>query len=291
MKAIIRQNIYPLMILSMISWGVAWTNASIVNEYFDFYDLVSLRFFFGALSLIPILLLDKKKFSFKVSYLKYLAPASVMFFLYNISFFMGTHYGDPGKGAVFATTTNPIITLTIMALITRRITKREILGILGGALGGLLIMNVFWAGFGGMFSTENVFFPICSFLWAVVTVLISYAQKKIPAFQFIFYCYLITALLSAPFTSIGMQELSSLDFRFYFNFFMVSIASMAFGTSVYMYSTTIIGPVRSSAFIFSVPLIALLAAYFMLDEPIYASTVIGGAVCLFSTYIVNKNND
>ena len=40
----------------MISWGVAWTNAKIVNEYFNFYDLVSLRFFFGALSLIPILL-------------------------------------------------------------------------------------------------------------------------------------------------------------------------------------------------------------------------------------------
>jgi len=275
----------------MISWGVAWTNASIVNEYFNFYDLVSLRFFFGALSLIPILLFDKKGFSFKLSYLKYLAPASILFFLYNISFFMGTHYGDPGKGAVFATTTNPIITLIIMALITRKITKREILGILGGALGGLLIMNVFWSGFGDMFSEENIFFPICSVLWGIVTVLISYAQKKIPAFQFIFYCYLITALLSAPFTSISTQELSSIDARFCFNFFMVSVASMAFGTSLYMYSTTIIGPVRSSAFIFSVPLIALLAAYFILNEPIYLNTVIGGAICLFSTYIVNKNKE
>ena len=275
----------------MISWGVAWTNASIVNEYFDFYDLVSLRFFFGALSLIPILLVDKKKFLFKISYLRYLIPASMMFFLYNISFFMGTHYGDPGKGAVFATTTNPIVTLIVMALITRRISRREILGIFGGALGGLLIMNVFWTGFGLMFSMQNIFFPICSFLWGIVTVLISYAQKKIPPFQFIFYCYLITALLSAPFTSIGAQELYSIDFRFCFNFFMVSVASMAFGTSIYMYSTTIIGPVKSSAFIFSVPLIALLAAYFILSEPIYMSTVAGGAICLFSTYIVNKNKD
>ena len=103
-----------------------------------------------------------------------------MFFLYNISFFMGTHYGDPGKGAVFATTTNPIITLVLMALITRKITRTEVLGILGGALGGLLIMDVFNVGIGDMFSIENMFFPICSVLWGVVTILISYAQKEVP---------------------------------------------------------------------------------------------------------------
>ena len=81
------------------------------------------------------------------------------------------------------------------------------------------------------------------------------------------------------------------DVRFYLNFFMVSIASMAFGTSIYMYSTSIIGPVRSSAFIFSVPLIALIAAYLILGEPIYLTTIIGGAICIFSIYIINKNKD
>ena len=275
----------------MISWGIAWTNAKIVNEYFNFYDLVSLRFFFGALSLIPILLFDKKRFLFKTSYLKYLMPASIMFFLYNMSFFMGTHYGDPGKGAVFATTTNPIITLALMALITRKITKREVLGILGGVAGGLLIMDVFNTGIGDMFSIENMFFPICSVLWGIVTILISYAQKEVPPLQFIFYCYLLTALFSAPFTNITSKEIFSLDSSFYLNFFMVSIASMAFGTSLYMYSTSIIGPVRSSAFIFSVPLIALISAHLILDEPIFLTTIIGGGICLFSVYIVNKNKD
>ena len=277
------------MALSMVSWGVAWANAKIANEYFDFYDLVFLRFFFGALSLAPILYFSKDQFLFKVSYLKYLIPASLMFLLYNISFFMGTHYGAAGKGAVFATTTNPIITLLLMALITQKINKTEIIGILAGVFGGLLIMDVFNSGFGDMFSKENIFFPICSLLWGIVTIMISYAQKEVPPLQFIFYCYFITAVLSSPFTDISAQELSSIDGRFYINFFMVSIASMAFGTSVYMYSAKVIGPVRSSAFIFSVPFIAAVSAYLMLDEPIFLSTVAGGAICLFSTYIVNKN--
>ena len=80
-----------------------------------------------------------------------------------------------------------------------------------------------------------------------------------------------------------------MDARFYLNFFMVSIASMAFGTSVYMYSAKIIGPTKSSVFIFSVPFIAAISAYLMLEEPIFLSTIVGGIMCLFSIYIVNKN--
>ena len=279
------------MALSMVSWGVAWANAKVVNEYFDFYDLVFLRFLFGALSLLPLLFFNKNKFSLKIQHIKYIIPASLMFLLYNLSFFMGTHYGAAGKGAVFATTTNPIITLILMAILTRTITKSEVLGILVGFVGGILIMDIFRMGIGDMFSRENIFFPACSVLWGVVTIMISYAQKKVPPLQFIFYCYLFTAIISAPFTTITGEELASLDTRFYLNFFMVSIASMAFGTSVYMYATNIIGPVKSSVFIFSVPFIALLSAYIMLDEPVYLSTIIGGIICISSIFIVNKNNN
>ena len=274
--------------LSMISWGVAWANAKVVNRYFDFYDLVFLRFLFGSISLLPILLYDKRKLSFKIEYVKYIIPASIMFLLYNISFFMGTGYGDAGKGAVFATTTNPIVTLVLMALITRKISKSEILGILVGVVGGVLIMDVFRVGLADMFTEEKIFFPICSVLWGCVTIMVSFAQKKVPALQFIFYCYLFTALISAPFTDITYKELSGLDLSFYLNFFMVAVASMAFGTSVYMYATNIIGPVKSSVFIFSVPFIALISAHIMLDEPIYLSTIVGGIICISSIFIVNK---
>ena len=277
------------MTLSMVSWGVAWANAKIVSNYFDFHDLVFLRFLFGSLSLLPFILYTKNNISFKLKHLKYIVPASVMFLLYNMSFFMGTHYGDAGKGAVFATTTNPIITFILMAIITRKISKSDLVGIIAGFIGGILIMDVFRSGFGNMFTQENIYFPICSVLWGIVTIMVSYAQRKVPAIQFIFYCYLFTAIISAPFTDISYYEVSHLDTSFYLNFFMVAIASMAFGTSVYMYATNIIGPVKSSVFIFSVPFIALISAYLILGEDIKLSTILGGIVCISSIFIVNKN--
>ena len=275
----------------MVSWGVAWANAKIVTKYFDFYDLVFLRFIFGSISLFPIIYFSKQVIKFKVSYIKYVLPASILFLFYNISFFMGTHYGEAGRGAVFATTTNPIITLLLISVIERRINRFEVGGILLGFLGGALIMDIYSSGLAYMFTQENIYFPICSILWSVITILISYAQKKVPPFQFIFFCYLFTALISAPFANITYLEVSNLDVIFYGNFFMVAIASMAFGTSIYIYASNLIGPVRSSVFIFSVPFIALISAAMILKERVELMTVFRGLLCIFAIFIVNKKNN
>ena len=72
---------------------------------------------------------------------------------------------------------------------------------------------------------------------------------------------------------------------------MVAIASMAFGTSIYMYASNIIGPVKSSVFIFSVPFIALISAKILLYEKIELTTVLGGLMCILSIIIVNFKRD
>ena len=72
---------------------------------------------------------------------------------------------------------------------------------------------------------------------------------------------------------------------------MVAIASMAFGTSIYIYASNLIGPVRSSVFIFSVPFIALISAAMILKERVELMTVFGGLLCIFAIFIVNKKNN
>ena len=79
-----------------------------------------------------------------------------------------------------------------------------------------------------------------------------------------------------------------LDYRFYFNFLIVSLGAMSFGTSVYLYATPKLGPIKASAFIFSVPFIALGTANIFLGEPITQNVVIGGIISLVAIYIINK---
>ena len=134
-------NIY--MLLAMFSWAIAWTNAKIVGEYLSFMNLVFLRFVIGFITIYPFIYKKKNFEILTIENLKYIIPCSLIFFIYNICFFMGTHYGYAGKGAVLVTTINPIITFIIMAIINWRINLKEVFGISIGILGGLFILNVF----------------------------------------------------------------------------------------------------------------------------------------------------
>ena len=283
------QKIYILMSFAMLTWAIAWTSAKILNRYLDFYDLTFLRFFFGFISLLPFIIKQSFNNVFSLNNIKYIVLTSILFFIYNICFFKATFYGDAGKGAVLVTTINPIFTFLISSILARQISKNELIGILFGLIGGLLILNVFNEGISNIIHSKNIYFVICGFIWGVMTVLMSKAQQNIGSLQFIFLCYLLTTFISLPFISFDSKIfLLNFDSKFFINFFFVSIGAMSFGTSIYIYATPILGPVRASVFIFSVPLLALSIAYFFLNEPIRIEVICGGIMSLLGIYIVNK---
>jgi drug/metabolite transporter (DMT)-like permease len=275
------------MSLAMFSWAIAWTNAKIVGEYLSFYNLVFFRFLLGFLSLLPFIIIKKNTFP-KMVDLKYILIPSLLFFVYNIAFFKGTHYGLAGTGGVLVTTLNPLCTILIMSLINKRIIKKEVVGMFLGVIGGIIIMNLHKGGMVNILNSNNIYFIICAITWGVMTVSVNYAQKRINPYIFICLCYLFTMIISFPFTNLGELNMSDLDFRFYINFFLVSIGAMSFGTSIYIYSTPILGPAKVSVFIFSVPFIAMGTAYLVLNEPFTINIVIGGLLSLLSIYIINK---
>mgnify|MGYP006159523369 CR=1 FL=1 len=276
------------MSLAMFSWGVAWTNAKIVNEYLSFYNLIFLRFFIGFISLYPFIMKKNNINVLTIQNLKYLIPSSIFFFIYNISFFMGTHYCYAGKGAVLVTTLNPIITFIIMSVIYKKINRKDVLGIIMGLLGGFIIIDIYNEGFSKIFNQNNIFFIICAITWGINTVITNYGQKNMDSYQFIFYCYLFTTILTIPFINIQNFVTANLDMRFYINFLIVSLGAMSFGTSVYMYAIPKLGPIKASVFIFSVPFIALGTAYIFLNEPITLNIVVGGSLSLVAIYLVNR---
>ena len=271
----------------MVSWGLAWTNAKIVGGYLSFYNLVFFRFLLGFLSLLPLIIINKKPLP-KVNDLKYILIPSLLLFMYNIAFFKGTYYGLAGKGAVLVTTLNPLFTVIIMAFIKNQILKSELIGVLMGVVGGFIIMNLYNEGVGSILNPNNIYFLICALTWGVLTVTVSHAQKIIEPYMFIGSCYLFTMFMSIPFINLAEINISTLDFRFCLNFFFVSMGAMSFGTSIYIYSTPILGPAKVSVFIFSVPFIAMGTAYLVLNEPFTINIVIGGLLSLLSIYIVNK---
>jgi len=271
----------------MITWAIAWTNAKIVNEYLSHYNLIFLRFLLGFLSLLPFVLFLKKPFP-KMSEYRYILLPSLLFLIYNVAFFKGTDYGLAGKGAILVTTLNPLFTVLIMSIINKKISTKEIIGVLLGIIGGYIIMDLYNIGLKSIFDPGNIYFVICAISWGVMTVLINYAQKIINPYSFICICYFITMILSIPFISINEIITTEYDYKFLINFFFVSVGAMSFGTSIYMYYTPILGPSKASIFIFSVPFLAIGMANIFLGEPFTSNIAIGGILSLLAIYIVNK---
>ena len=154
-------KIYFLMSLAMLTWAIAWTNAKIVSDYLAFNNLVFLRFVLGFVSLLPFIIYKKIPLP-NLFDLRLVIIPSVLFLIYNISFFLGTHYGLAGKGAVLVTTLNPLCTVILMSIINKKIIKKEIVSLLLGLLGGFIIMDVFNYGFTIIFDTGNIYFIICA---------------------------------------------------------------------------------------------------------------------------------
>ena len=181
------KKIYFWMSLAMLTWALAWTNAKIVNEYLSFYNLIFLRFFLGFISLLPFVIFSKNNFP-KFIDLKHVILPSILFLIYNIAFFKGTYYGLAGKGAILVTTLNPLFTVLIMAFINKGILKKEMLGILLGIVGGVIIMDLYNDGLDGLLDPGNLYFIVCAVTWGVMTVTINYAQKIIKPYIFICIC-------------------------------------------------------------------------------------------------------
>ena len=87
------------MSFAMFSWGIAWTNAKVVNEYFSYSNLVFFRYLSSFLFLLIILSIKKKSIQFPSlkTFLNILV-ISILYYIYNIFFFWGTDIGSAGLG-------------------------------------------------------------------------------------------------------------------------------------------------------------------------------------------------
>ncbi len=246
------------------------------------------------LSVIPLLLWKRKSFrlSSGSEYLSVLL-GGIIYSIYNQFFFLGLQNGLPGAGGVLVTTLNPIVTFFLVVLVhKKRITNRQALGLFIGFLGGLTILQVWKINWELLFLSGNLFFLMCSFVWATLSMNSQRTSKTMSPLTYSFYVYGIGSIIEFFNLFYGTKFFHVWDFGFQFWAIVLylSVISTTFGTTVYFYAASNLGSEIASSFIFIVPLSAYISSYLILNETLQIPVMLGGAMAIMAVYLINSKS-
>ena len=209
--------------------------------------------------------------------------------LYNFFYFKGTQIGLAGTGGVLVTTLNPILTSIFSSLFNYdTFPRKDRVGLFIGLVAGSIILRIWELNFFIFYNSGNLFFILASLSWAAVTITTSKSKEKISFSSYSFWTFLLSAFISLPFVPYSnLFSITEFDLIFWINLIILSVFAMAFGTSIYFYASTRLGPKKASSYIFLVPFTTILFAIYFLDEPFQLSTILGGGLGVLSVYLIN----
>mgnify|MGYP000712365044 CR=1 FL=1 len=280
---------YILLVFAMLGWGGSWVNVKILSNYINEYEMIYLRFFITAMTMIPIIMYLKKSLFISLRNLILVLITSIAFILYMKYFFLGTKLGTASLGGAFVTSLIPINTFLILALFRQKtITKKDSFALVLGAVGVLTILNVWSFNLQSVIVTQNLYFILASIFWPIVTILSSKALKISPI-VFTFYLYLITTLLVwIFFVDLSHIEYEKFDSIFWINLLAITLFASTFANTVYFLAVEKLGASGTSTFIFLVPFFAIILSVIFLNEEITLSIILGTIMTLFAIKILNN---
>lgn len=280
-----------LLVVAMTFWGSSWASSKVLTSYTSADVITFWRFFFALMASIPLVIILRIPIRIDGNALKYLFLASITNCAYSIMFFIGLNYGAAGKGGVLVTTLTPVFVYLLTYWIhkiqnnPKMMRGNEILGLTLGIIAGICLLDL--GNLSVLFSKSNVFFVLCALDWVVLTLICQ--RVRIHPIAINFYITLFSVLLSSPifFFESAMLDIFSFDARFWTMLFVVSVLSTAIGTSIFYMGVAQIGAEKASSYQLLVPLIALVASYFILGEIPSLLTLFGGGIAIFAIYLIN----
>ncbi len=279
------------MIFAMITWGLSWTNGKILGNYTTAPVLMVWRFVIASLSMLVVLITTGTPWRITAKGARSVATSAILLVLYNHFYFTGTKLGPAGAGGVLVTTLNPVLTFILISILHRHLPHgKALIGIILGILGGTLLINLWQEGWAALFSSGNQYFVLCAGSWAFLTLISSSINQHMSTLTYSFWLYLLSSLISFGLAwDADLLQVFDFDMSFWLNLLSISVGAMAFATTAYFIAASRLGSEKASAFIFTVPVSAMLFSMLILDEPLKLNVMLGGALSIAAVYMINAD--
>lgn len=278
------------MVIAMLFWGTSWTAGKVAAEHSHAEVAAFWRYAISFMTLIPVIWYFKTSFKAdKVGYI-YMFIAGLLTSAFNYLFFAGLAHGSAGYGGTMVTALVPLFTyfMSIMILGTK-ITRRQIVALSIGIFGALILLRVPFEGL-GFLNLESSYFLGCAIVWALVTIVSQKASSRVNP---MFYSLIVFGV--AAFTNIIFAlpyhpfDFAAYDAIFWVNIIYIGVIPGTFATTLYFISAAKIGAQRTGAFMFIVPIGAIVSSWFIYGESLAISTLIGCLLAFVAVVLFNTN--
>lgn len=273
----------------MLFWGLSWSNAKILGNYYPPLTIMFWRFLFASIVLIPIVFYQKVNWDkIKVNILELLC-ASILLTFYNFCYFKGTQVGLAGIGGVLVTTTVPILTTFLSLFIYKnKLFYNVKIGVLLGLISGVILLKLWNYSFENLLLSGNIYFILGAIIWSGLTILTQKITKEIHSLHFSIFIFSFSTILILIISPNSFNlEMFNTDMRFWLNFLSVTIGAMAFGTVAFFYATQKLGAHKASSFTFLVPVSAISFSIILLNEIPDNLSLLGCAIAILAVIIIN----
>ncbi|KZN47875.1 DMT family transporter [Pseudoalteromonas luteoviolacea] len=288
-------SIIIALISAMLVWGSSWISGKIIADMAPSQVTVFYRIALAVISMLPTLYLMHKfrLISLRCTYqaIIWSLPAGALMAMYNQFFFMGLLDGLPGKGGMLVTTTNPVFTFILSFILFRMaLSSKQILGLVFGLVGGLLMIEVWRFDYAEIFASGNALFLFASITWAALTLISKQGTKFSDFLTFSTLMYLWATIISYVFAYDyePLANITSYSSTYWYHMLYLSTVVVSIATSIFFLATQKLGANRSSSFIFIVPVTAMGLSVWYFGEQLSLAVSLGGAFALCAVYLLNQ---
>ncbi len=274
--------------VAMIFWGIAWSIGKIAVNHADAHVCAFWRYAISFMSLLPLIYFLKISFKSDMKGVFYMVGAGVLTALFNYLFFEGVKHGQSGYGGTLVTALTPILTYILSIILFKiDVTKRQIYALGIGLIAAIILLRIPFEGF-GFLNIDSIYFFYGVFVWSFITIFSQQATKRVDAIIYSLVVFGITALVNMYFAlPYHPFDLQSFDSTFWLSIIFIGLVPGTFSTVLFFISAGKVGAHNTAAFMFIVPIGAIISSWIIFDEKIELSTAIGCMLAFLAVVLFN----
>ncbi|MEM0074057.1 MAG: EamA family transporter [Thermoplasmatales archaeon] len=267
---------YAELIITSIIWGVTYVLLKYALSYLDPQQIAFSRFLVSSILFIPVIFLIKERYT-RVEIVRLVLLALTGVLLYQLLFIWGEK-GLTAGDASFIVSLEPIF-IAILGVVTRedRMTPMRLLGLVIATAGLIVLLRPTNVTSYEIFSAILVL--LSAFSWAVYTVWGKNILSKHNPMNVTGYVSIFGTLMLFPFVYSGLGKLFSIRAPFLIiSLVFLGIFATFIGYYLWFDGLKKVNPIRAGSTLYITPFVTVIAASYIISEPIEYVTLAGGAL-------------